>query len=152
MSHPHTNFKEMENHLKLPYALQLLEAARTRMTQVMKESQASNPNEKLTTVIQQLLNNQTQMVQLMARNNNQIPQVDVGIEIRDNKMAGPRACKICGEIGHLSKECPDERPHCDTNYPDEGYAITQVTCFLCEGTNHIPTQCQLYPMVQEISQ
>ena len=42
--------------------------------------------------------------------------------------------------------------HCDASYMDKGYPITQVTCFLCEGTNHIPAQCQLYPMVQEVSQ
>ena len=41
-----------------------------------------------------------------------------------------KACKACGEIGHLTKECPDEWPHCD-DYP------TGVTCFLCEGNNHV---------------
>ena len=73
MSHPHINYDEKESHLKLPYALQLLEAAHTRMTQVMKESQANNPNKELNTVIQQLLNNQTQLVQLMVSNVNQLP-------------------------------------------------------------------------------
>ena len=56
-----------------------------------------------------------------------------------------KACKACGEIGHLTKECPDEWPHCD-DYP------TEVTCFLCEGNNHVPVQCQLYPMVLQVSQ
>ena len=54
-----------------------------------------------------------------------------------------KACKACGEIGHLSKECPDEWPHFD-DYP------TEVTCFLCEGNNHVPVQCQLYPMVLHV--
>ena len=26
------------------------------------------------------------------------------------------------------------------------------TCFLCEGTNHVPIQCQLYPLVQQVIQ
>ena len=62
-----------------------------------------------------------------------------------------KACKACGEIGHIAKECPDEWPHCDTNYPTEEYP-TEVTCFLCEGNNHIPAECQLYPKVLHISQ
>ena len=33
----------------------------------------------------------------------------------------------------MSEECP----------------ITQVTCFLCEGTNHVPAQCQLYSVIQQ---
>ena len=57
-----------------------------------------------------------------------------------------------GEIGHLSKECPDEWPHCDTRYLDKGYPINQVTCFLCEGTTHTPVQCHLCPMVQKVNE
>ena len=98
MSHPPTNHDEKDSHLKVPYAVQLLVAAQTQMTQVMNESQANNPNKELTTVIQQWLDNQTQLGQLMMSNINQLPQVDAGIEIKENMMAGHRACKIC-EIG-----------------------------------------------------
>ena len=63
--------------------------------------------------MQQLLDNQTQMEQMMsqyvASNNNNQPQAEDGHkEIKENIMTGPRACKICGEMGHLYKECHDE--------------------------------------------
>ena len=109
--------------------------------------------------MQQLLDNQNHMVQLMSKimANNSIntgkPLSHYGnMDFNGDAMTGPRACKSCGEIGHLSKECTDEWPHCDTNYPDEGCPMIQVSCFLCEGTNHIPTQCHLYLMVQKANE
>jgi hypothetical protein len=30
--------------------------------------------------------------------------------------------------------------------------MTQVTCFLCDGINHVPTEYNLYPMVQQMKQ
>ena len=134
----------------MPYAIQLLAAAQTQLTQAMKQFQANNPNKEFTTGMQHMLDKQIQMEEMtshhMTNNINHLPQIDVGIEIKENVMTGPRACKICGEIGHLSKECHDEWPHSDASYLDKGYTITQVTCFLCEGTTHIPAQCQLYSM------
>ena len=72
-------------------------------------------------------------------------------KLEDEMVTTLKACKACGEIGHLFKECPDEWPHGDTDIPTEEYP-TQVTCFLCEGNNHVPAQCQLYPMVLQVSQ
>jgi hypothetical protein len=30
--------------------------------------------------------------------------------------------------------------------------MAQVTCFLCNGTNHVPAECYLYPSVQQMNQ
>jgi hypothetical protein len=30
--------------------------------------------------------------------------------------------------------------------------MTQVTCFLCDGINHVPTECYLYPTMQRMNQ
>jgi hypothetical protein len=30
--------------------------------------------------------------------------------------------------------------------------MVQVTCFLCDGNNHVPTECNLYPTVQRMNQ
>ena len=69
----------------------------------------------------------------------------------ENPMKKPRACKICGEIGHTQEEDKDGCPHCEENHPAEECPTGQVTCFLCEGTMHYPAQCLLYPKVQEIT-
>jgi hypothetical protein len=30
--------------------------------------------------------------------------------------------------------------------------MTQVTCFLCEGINHVPAECKFYSTVQRMNQ
>jgi hypothetical protein len=61
------------------------------------------------------------------------------------------ACKINGEIGHMSKECHEQCPYCDTNHPVGKCPMAQFTCFLCDGINHVPTECCLYPTVQRMN-
>uniref|UniRef100_A0A8I6WQF9 CCHC-type domain-containing protein n=1 Tax=Hordeum vulgare subsp. vulgare TaxID=112509 RepID=A0A8I6WQF9_HORVV len=68
----------------------------------------------------------------------------------DSPMKKPCACKICGEIGHTQEEHQNGCPHCEENHPAEECPISQVTCFLCEGTTHYSAQCYLYPKVQQV--
>lgn len=63
-----------------------------------------------------------------------------------------RACKICGEIGHTYKEHQDGCPYCESSHLGEECPTTQVTCFMCEGTNHNPAQCRLLTTTQEVVQ
>uniref|UniRef100_A0A0E0MDM4 CCHC-type domain-containing protein n=1 Tax=Oryza punctata TaxID=4537 RepID=A0A0E0MDM4_ORYPU len=54
-----------------------------------------------------------------------------------------KACTNCGEIGHIASRCTqtclcDEDTHLSDECP-----MRKVTCFLCEGTNHVPKDCQL---------
>ena len=64
----------------------------------------------------------------------------------------PCACKICREIGHTQEEHKDGCPHCEENHPAEECPTGQVTCFLCEGTDHYPAKCHIYPRVQQTIQ
>ncbi|KAE8777113.1 hypothetical protein D1007_50077 [Hordeum vulgare] len=70
----------------------------------------------------------------------------------DNPKEKPCACKIYGEIRHTQEEHKDGCTHCEENHPAEECPSSQVTCFLCEGTNHYPTQCHTYPKVQQVVQ
>ena len=74
------------------------------------------------------------------------------LEALGNPMKKPCACKICGEIGHTQEEHKDGCPHCEEKHPAEECPTSQVTCFLCEGTTHYPTQCHIYPVVQQTIQ
>ena len=49
-------------------------------------------------------------------------------------------------------EHQDQCPNCDGDHPDKEFHTSQVTCFLCEGTNHVPIQCPHYTIVQQRNQ
>jgi hypothetical protein len=93
------------------------------------------------------------MSQILASTNNNLPQNNHGgKEPRDDVEVTMQACKICGEIGHTSKEFHEQCPYYDMNHPTEECPMAQVTCFLCDGINHVPTECKLYPLVQQMNQ
>jgi hypothetical protein len=93
------------------------------------------------------------MSQMVASTNNSLPQEEHSGKLTqvDAEMT-QQACKRCGEIRHTSKDCHGECPHYDTSHPVEECPMSQVTCFLCEGTNHIPAECKFYSTVQRINQ
>jgi hypothetical protein len=93
------------------------------------------------------------MSQIVASTNNSLPQNDHGGKTtRDDVEMTLQASKRCGEIGHTSKECHEQCPYCVTSHPVGECPMTQVTCFLCKGINHVPVECNLYPMVQQMKQ
>src|SRR4051812_9509966 len=64
----------------------------------------------------------------------------------------PRACKICGEIGHSYEEHQHGCPYCEEIHSCEECPTAQVTCFMCEGTDHYPAQCRIFIMTQQVIQ
>uniref|UniRef100_A0A0E0KNV2 CCHC-type domain-containing protein n=1 Tax=Oryza punctata TaxID=4537 RepID=A0A0E0KNV2_ORYPU len=54
-----------------------------------------------------------------------------------------KACIGCEEVGHIASRCT-QTCLCgeDTHLPDE-CPMRKVTCFLCEGTDHVPKDYQL---------
>ncbi len=135
---------------------QMIEA-QTQLTQLVIQSMTSNNSNGIPMELQQLIGNHTQMVQMMSRimeeRNKRLTPNDPGkgsskpeVEIR------PRACKTCGEIGHTSRECHGQCPNCETSHPTGECPMSHVTCFLCEGNDHVPAQCHLCPMVKQWNQ
>lgn len=136
-------------------AMQLI-AAQAQLIQAMAQSLANN-NEQPPGV-PQLLESQSQLLQMM---NHRMANNEINLTERDYEdnyvfeadvVTKPQSCKICGDIGHTYREHCNQCPHCDGSHPAEECPTSQVTCFLCEGTNHVPAQCRLFPVVQQVSQ
>jgi hypothetical protein len=103
--------------------------------------------------MQQVLDDHSRIVQMMsqilASTNNNLPQNNFGSkEPRGDAEITLQACKICGEIGYTSKGCREWYSYCDVNHPTKKCPMAHITCFLCNGINHVPTKCKLYFTVQ----
>ena len=99
-------------------------------------------NKEVNARMPRVSDNQTQTGELIpptvtTSESHQPPEGSVNRKLEDEIVTRLKACKAYGEIGHLSKEFPDEWPHREANYPTKEYP-THVTCFLCEGNNHVP--------------
>src|ERR1041384_6560481 len=64
----------------------------------------------------------------------------------------PRACKICGEAGHSYEGHQDGCPYCEEIHRGGECPTTRVACFMCEGTDHYPAQCQFFIVTQQVVQ
>nr|ABA97321.1 retrotransposon protein, putative, unclassified [Oryza sativa Japonica Group] len=58
-----------------------------------------------------------------------------------NKMER-KACSRCGEIGHVASSCATTCVHCEEDHPPDRCPTSRITCFFCEGTDHVPKDCQ----------
>jgi hypothetical protein len=124
---------------------------------MMTQSLANRDGRDLPMGVQLVLDNHSQIVQIISQmmpsTNNSLPQSDLdGRPAKDDVQATQRACERCGEIGHASNDYHGECPYCDVSHPVEECPMSQVTCFLCEGTTHIPAECKFYSTVQLINQ
>ncbi|KAL6600543.1 hypothetical protein ACP70R_045343 [Stipagrostis hirtigluma subsp. patula] len=74
-----------------------------------------------------------------------------------------RACCRCGEKGHYTNKdlthCGEKYTSknlgcssCDINHPLGKCPMGKVTCFLCEGNDHVPAQCRFSPILTAVTQ
>jgi hypothetical protein len=107
--------------------------------QAMTQNLINSDGKELPPGMQQILDDHSRMVQMM-------PQILASTNLPQDHQCNKRmekeirttmpACKICGEVGHPSGECPRAK----------------VTCFLCDGIDHVPKECKFYFMVQQMNQ
>jgi hypothetical protein len=127
------------------------------LMRVLTQNLIDSDSKELPLGMQQVLDDHSRMVQMipqiLASTNKNLPQNNLGNKKpRDSAKITLQACRICVEIGHKSKECHEQCPHCDTSHPIEECSMARVTCFLCDGTNHVPRECKFYFMVQQMNQ
>jgi hypothetical protein len=129
----------------------------TEMMQVMTQYIVNFDSKELPPGMQQVLYNHSQMVQMiphmLAVADNKLSQNNLGSkEPRGEAEITLLACKIFGEIGHTSKGCCEQCPYCDRSHPVGECPMAHVTCFLCDGINHVPRECKFYFTVQQMNQ
>jgi hypothetical protein len=115
------------------------------LMQVLTQNLISSDSKELPPGMQQVLDDHSRMVQMMPQilASTNLPQNNHGSkEPGGEAKAILLACKICGEIGHLSEECQEQCHHCNTRHSTRKCPTTMVTCFLCDGTNHVPRECK----------
>jgi hypothetical protein len=153
----HPQRQNNHNNPQLEIAMQRMVEVHTEMMRVLIQNMVNHDSKELPPGMQQVLDDHTRIVQMMspimASINNNLPQNDrSGKESRGDVEMKMRACKRCGEIGHTSKECHEQCSYCDMSHPVGECPMTQVTCFLCEGINHVPVECNFYSTVQRMNQ
>jgi hypothetical protein len=153
-------YSQHQNSLNKPQlvlAIQQMVEVHAELMQVLTQNLIDSGSKELPPGMQQVLDDHSRMVQMMpqilASTNNNLPQNNHGSkEPRDESKLTMLARKICGEIGHLSEECQEQCHHCNTSHPTRECPMTKVTCFLCDGTNHVPRECKFYFTVQQMNQ
>jgi hypothetical protein len=91
-------------------AIQQMVEVHAELMQVLTQNLIDSDSKELPPGMQQVLDDHSRMVQMMPQIltsiNNYLPQNYLGSkEPRDEAKIALLACKICRELGHLSKEC-----------------------------------------------
>jgi hypothetical protein len=138
-------------------AMQRMIEVHTEMMRMLTQNMVNRDSKELPPGVQQVLDDHSRIVQMMSQivtsTNNSLPPNDHGGKtIRGDVEMTLQACKRCGEIGHTSKDYHEQCPYCDTSHPIGECPMTQVTCFLCEGINHVPAACRFYFTMQRMNQ
>jgi hypothetical protein len=136
-------------------AIQRMVEVHAELMQVMTQNLINSDDKELPPGMQQVLDDYSRMVQMMPQilASTNSPQDNHG----NKKLGGEPtttmlSCKICEEIGHLSGECPEQCHHCNTSHSTRECPIAKVTCFLCDGIDHVPRECKFYFTVQQMNQ
>ena len=130
-------------------------ATQAHLNQVTTQFLANN--NELDPTMQKFLETQSQLLQRMTNQMiNMISNSSQGDcdnnDVKDDIIEGTQDCNICGDMGHTSKEHEDQCPNCEEKHPTKQCPTSQVTCFLCEGNDHVSIQCPIYPIVQQMKQ
>ena len=63
-----------------------------------------------------------------------------------------KACSKCGRGGHQASQCPGSCPNCFDFHPPGKCPTASITCYLCEGNDHVPSECPLEFLVDAVNE
>jgi hypothetical protein len=139
--------------------MQRMMETHTQLTQVVTQNMISNKSNELPPGVQQMLVAHTHIVQMASRimtnnnNNNDVSPSDPSNDKpEEHVVTRNQACKLCGDIGHISKDCGEQCHSCGRDHCNEECRLSKVMCLLCEGTNHVLAECHLNAMVDKVNQ
>jgi hypothetical protein len=106
---------------QMDLVMQRMMEAHTQLTQVVTQNMISNKSNELPLGVQQMLDAHTHIVQLASQimtNNNISPSDPSNDKPEEHVVTRNQACKLCGDIGHISKDCEEQfhscgRDHCN---------------------------------------
>jgi hypothetical protein len=144
------------NNSQMDLVMQRMMEAHTQLSQVVTQNMISIKSNELPPGVQQMLDAHTHIVQLasqiMTNNNNVSPSDPSNDKPEEHVVTRNQACKLCGDIGHIPKDCEEQCHSCGRDHCNEECRLSKVTCLLCEGTNHVLTECHLNAMVDKVNQ
>jgi hypothetical protein len=143
------------NNSQMDLVMQRMIEAHTQLTQVVTQNMISSKSNELPPGVQQLLDAYTHIVQMVSRtmtNNNVSPSDPSNDKPKEHVVTRNQACKLYGDIGHISKDCEEQCHSCGRDHCNEECRLSRVMCILCEGINHVLAECHLYAMVDEVNQ
>src|SRR3954463_7134687 len=150
-----SNIKDSVNNNKQETNMRELIVTQTQLNQVTAQFIANTS--EVDPTMQRFLETQTQLLhkvtdQMINMGDNSSQGACDNKDDNDDILEGTKACNICGDKDHTSKEHEDQCPNCEDKHPTNQCPTSQAICFLCEGNNHVPIQCPIYSIVQQMKQ
>jgi hypothetical protein len=139
-SNPTQKLKQMHrqrqnslNNSQMDLVMQRMMETHTQLTQVVTQNMISGKSNELPPGVQQLLDAHTHIVQMasqiMTNSNNISPSDPRNDKPEEHVVTRNQACKLCGDIGHMSKDCEEQCHSCGRDHCNEECACQRLRVF-----------------------
>jgi hypothetical protein len=112
----HPQSQNSPNNSQMDLVMQRMMEMHTQLTQVVTQNMLSRESNELPPGVQQLLDAHTRIVQMasqiMTNNDNISPSEPSNDKPEEHVVTRNQACKLCGDIGHTSKDCEEQCHSC----------------------------------------
>jgi hypothetical protein len=111
------------NNSQMDLVMQRMIETHTQLTQVVTQNMISRKSNELPPGVQQLLDAHTHIVQMVSQimtNNNNASRSDPSNDKhKEHVVTRNQACKLYGDIGHISKDCEEQCHNCGRDHSNE---------------------------------